>query len=331
MRIEPTPDGFAAAYAAGRPQVVWTTLVADLETPVSAYLKLAEGRPNAFLLEFEGLDGFNTRTSQELVPPDFAYSVQVPSGMQVAMTAHHLPDPFVLPTRKWNEVRIARTEQLLAEPGVLITATLGTSSDMTLTDPAWISRSQWDGTQPTYDSLEMHVGGEYAMRVPRGGNLGFEWYGPYDVAGNAKPFAPYKVYWFDLRRDTRLDITLSSLPTLVAPPDLDVVTSGRIYLAVNLEGSAPEGGTSFRYRTIDGTAKAGQDYNAVSGTLTIPAGSSQGVYIPEIRITDDGMRGGPQYFDVVLDRVVGAQRPRAIARIHIHADPMRTGGPARKQ
>jgi anthranilate synthase component 1 len=51
MRIEPTPDAFAAAYASGRPQVVWTTLVADLETPVSAYLKLAEGRPNAFLLE----------------------------------------------------------------------------------------------------------------------------------------------------------------------------------------------------------------------------------------------------------------------------------------
>ena len=33
------------------PQVVWTTLVADLETPVSAMLKLAEGRPNSFLLE----------------------------------------------------------------------------------------------------------------------------------------------------------------------------------------------------------------------------------------------------------------------------------------
>lgn len=51
MRIEPAPEAFASAYTAGQPQVVWTTLVADLETPVSAYLKLAEGRPNAFLLE----------------------------------------------------------------------------------------------------------------------------------------------------------------------------------------------------------------------------------------------------------------------------------------
>ena len=42
---------FRELYEAGTPQVVWTTLVADLETPVSAMLKLADGRANAFLLE----------------------------------------------------------------------------------------------------------------------------------------------------------------------------------------------------------------------------------------------------------------------------------------
>ena len=47
----PDRDAFRQAYAAGRPQVVWTSLVADLETPVSAMLKLAEGRPYSFLLE----------------------------------------------------------------------------------------------------------------------------------------------------------------------------------------------------------------------------------------------------------------------------------------
>ncbi|HET6470102.1 MAG TPA: anthranilate synthase component I [Geminicoccaceae bacterium] len=51
--IEPRPDraSFAAAYGAGQAQVVWTSLLADLETPVSAMLKLAEGRPYSFLLE----------------------------------------------------------------------------------------------------------------------------------------------------------------------------------------------------------------------------------------------------------------------------------------
>lgn len=42
---------FAKRYDAGKPQVVWMRLVADLETPVSAYLKLAASRPMSFLLE----------------------------------------------------------------------------------------------------------------------------------------------------------------------------------------------------------------------------------------------------------------------------------------
>ena len=44
MIIEPAPEDFAARYDSGAPQVVWTTLVADLETPVSAFLKIARRR-----------------------------------------------------------------------------------------------------------------------------------------------------------------------------------------------------------------------------------------------------------------------------------------------
>jgi anthranilate synthase component 1 len=51
MQIEPQSGAFAKCYARGEPQVVWTTLVADLETPVSAFLKIAAGRPMSFLLE----------------------------------------------------------------------------------------------------------------------------------------------------------------------------------------------------------------------------------------------------------------------------------------
>ena len=51
MKLFPDPDEFAANFRAGRAQVVWTTLVADLETPVSVMLKLAESSPNSFLLE----------------------------------------------------------------------------------------------------------------------------------------------------------------------------------------------------------------------------------------------------------------------------------------
>ena len=51
MSTSPDYAAFASTYEAGKPQLVWTKLVADLETPVSAYLKLADGRANSFLLE----------------------------------------------------------------------------------------------------------------------------------------------------------------------------------------------------------------------------------------------------------------------------------------
>jgi anthranilate synthase component 1 len=51
METRPDLDSFVHAYERGEAQVVSASLVADLETPVSALLKLAEGRPYSFLLE----------------------------------------------------------------------------------------------------------------------------------------------------------------------------------------------------------------------------------------------------------------------------------------
>ena len=55
MSLEPAFDAFAQTYHAGQPQVVWTRLIDDLETPVSAYLKIGQGKPYAFL--FESVEG----------------------------------------------------------------------------------------------------------------------------------------------------------------------------------------------------------------------------------------------------------------------------------
>ncbi len=53
MNALPPPAfaAFRADYEQGRGTLVWRRSVADLETPVAAFLKLAHGRPNAFLLE----------------------------------------------------------------------------------------------------------------------------------------------------------------------------------------------------------------------------------------------------------------------------------------
>ncbi|MFY0633191.1 MAG: anthranilate synthase component I [Vannielia sp.] len=50
-RIEPSYEEFARAWEAGENQVVYTRLAADLDTPVSLMLKLAEAREDSFMLE----------------------------------------------------------------------------------------------------------------------------------------------------------------------------------------------------------------------------------------------------------------------------------------
>ena len=37
---------FAEQYEAGKSQIVWRRIVAELETPIGTYLKLAQGRKN---------------------------------------------------------------------------------------------------------------------------------------------------------------------------------------------------------------------------------------------------------------------------------------------
>jgi anthranilate synthase component 1 len=51
----PSFADFADRFESGAPVLVWTTLVADLETPISAMMKLADGRPMSFL--FESVEG----------------------------------------------------------------------------------------------------------------------------------------------------------------------------------------------------------------------------------------------------------------------------------
>lgn len=63
--IEPAYAAFAADYDHGRAQLLYTRLVADMETPVSAFLKLGEGKDNAFLLE--SVQGGETRGRYSII------------------------------------------------------------------------------------------------------------------------------------------------------------------------------------------------------------------------------------------------------------------------
>jgi anthranilate synthase component I len=96
MTIAPDYEAFARAYEAGGATVAVTTLVADLETPVSAYLKLARGRAgNMFLLESVEGGAQRGRYSMIGLDPDLVFRS---TGERAEINRRTLTDPegFVL-------------------------------------------------------------------------------------------------------------------------------------------------------------------------------------------------------------------------------------------
>ncbi len=73
MQVMPSRDMFDEAYSAGQPQVAWITLVADLETPVAAMMKLARKQPYGFLLESVEGGAMRARYSYIGLRPDLVW------------------------------------------------------------------------------------------------------------------------------------------------------------------------------------------------------------------------------------------------------------------
>ncbi|MEZ5842275.1 MAG: anthranilate synthase component I [Hyphomicrobiaceae bacterium] len=94
VEIAPSFDLFRTRYDAGTPQVLSTRLVADLETPVSAYLKLAVGSRMSFLLE--SVEGGAQRGRYSIIglEPDLVWRAE---GERAAINRKpaEAPDDFV--------------------------------------------------------------------------------------------------------------------------------------------------------------------------------------------------------------------------------------------
>src|SRR3984885_5141354 len=100
MNVSVAP-GYAAcrrAHEAGRGSLVWRKTVADLETPVAAFLKLAHGQPNSFLLESVEGGAARGRYSVIGMQPDLIWRCQ-DGRASVNRYALSAPHAFVPETR----------------------------------------------------------------------------------------------------------------------------------------------------------------------------------------------------------------------------------------
>jgi len=119
MEILPEASAFAARYAASEAQLVWTTLVGDLETPVSAFLKLCEGKAHAFLLESVEGGAVRGRYSVIGLDPDLIWRTNG-TRAEINRAARATPELF----EPCEEPPLEALRKLLAESKLNIPGTL---------------------------------------------------------------------------------------------------------------------------------------------------------------------------------------------------------------
>src|SRR5260370_12714523 len=110
MQIEPQATAFAKRYARGEAQVVWTTLVSDLETPVSAFLKIAGTRPLSFLVESVEGGALRGRYSIIGLNPDLVWRT-IAGRAEINRRAQQSVDSFT----PCSESALAALRALIAE------------------------------------------------------------------------------------------------------------------------------------------------------------------------------------------------------------------------
>ncbi|MEM8841637.1 MAG: chorismate-binding protein, partial [Pseudomonadota bacterium] len=93
MPIQPDFASFADGWAAGRNQILWTELPADLDTPVALMLKLAGSRKDCFMLE--SVTGGETRGRYSVVgmKPDLVWRCHG-TRAEINRAARYDPDAF---------------------------------------------------------------------------------------------------------------------------------------------------------------------------------------------------------------------------------------------
>ena len=117
--VFPSRSDFAKAYGNGTAQVVWTRLVADLETPVSAYLKLCDRRPMSFLLE--SIEGGSARGRYSVIgfSPDLVWTA---NGDTASINRTPMTDPAAFTPD--DQPPLPSLRRLLAESAIALPETL---------------------------------------------------------------------------------------------------------------------------------------------------------------------------------------------------------------
>lgn len=289
-------------------EAVGTIINDDPRLVVSGRVRFPEGvepPTSSFRLWVTGADGDLFMNSLMVEPPEFAFRIPVVKHANLLIDVEP-PPPFVGLPFTIDDVRASTVRDLHLQKGVLVSGEVKLPQGQPeLTGPIDLDFSaSLAGKRQTlpYQRLEPpHY--RYSYWVVPGAWVYLRIVPP-------APYLPYLAIHTQVKSDLVQDIELSETrPSLVlwAGP---VVTEGPAGThgfggpMVQLSAPAPANGVRLRYTTVDGTANAGSDYAATSGTLEFAEGE-KGKQVTIEWFGDDEVEGDEDLHFVISD-VVGA-------------------------
>ena len=245
-----------------------------------------------------------TETFVSAYPPDFGYTVAVLPNTKVALVPSSVPEPFVAAPLLLGRIDRSQDRDFFVEAGVRISGRLQFA----------------EGVTPGPVQLQL-AGSSNGVRYPDRNfeldpsNPSFEAYVPSGawvrLRGLLKSgtVPPHLAVETEVRGGWQHDVVLAPLPSvalwdLPRLPEGPGGTSGSSGVIVELSSPAPAGGVGMHYRTVDGTAKAGEDYRATEGELLFAEGER--VKSIDIQWNGDNRVERDEDFFVEVDALRGA-------------------------
>lgn len=297
----------------------------DPRLTLSGRIRFDEGvapPTSPFWMTVSGASG-NDSTRIQLSPPDFSYRLSVVKGASLRIQMDP-PPPFAILPFSINEIESNRVRDIRLKKGFHVSGQVRLPPGQ----PALLEPLSFD-FRASIDGVSQLL--PYTMLSPPD-----FWYSYWVVPGTwvymeVNPPAPYQRFFAintSVRSDLVQDIELSTLPALViwgggTMREGQSGTNGVMSLVVQLSAPAPAGGVRLRYRTVDGTARAGSDYSALEGALEIPEGETI-AYTEMITVFGSDEIEQDEDFYVVVSDVSGASPVVTSEKviIKVYAPPM---------
>lgn len=299
-------------------EAVGTILNDDPRVQISGRLRFPAGTAEPsepIWLYAVGVDGQGGTTAVQALPPTYEYRIDVVDGSLLKIDVVP-PAPFVSATVDLGIVHGSMVRDINIERGMVVAGRIEVSAGQpALTAPLDVQLVETIGGVPTYYSYQLTSPNlSFTRPVTPGARVRINVYPP-------SPYVTQTLILQSVTADVEPVIELKQVPSLFMwtafydLPEGQPDTHGSAGIGISLSAPAPAGGVRVDLATVNGTAQAGSDYTAYSGTIEFAPGET--FKSVQVEWFGDSQAENDETFSVVASNVSGATltTPQILFRI----------------